>query len=361
MPFGAVVGDVEETRDVLPVAVDQVLVERGPRRHVTLQDEAALRPDRHDDRVLDHLRLHEAEDLGPEVVVAVAPADPAAGDAAAAQVDALDAPRVDVDLDHRPRRRHALDLLAVDLDREHRPLRPLVRVRAQRRVQQVVERPQHLVLGQAAHVLERPREAGVGLGHRRRAVAGQRRVEARGEGSDERAGRRSVADEDAVERVGVPGRADLQQVVAHRAQHLDVAPREAGGEDEAVQRIVGRPLLVERAQDVDEALLALAQRGDALRRGLDLEAVEEAAPALGQRDRDAQLLGDGEAEVLHRLQDVGEVERADGVEAERRARGPPSARRAAPAGPRAPRSAGRRPAPGRATSTRGRGRCATPA
>ena len=90
-------------------------------------------------------------------------------------------PRVDVDLEHGPRRGHALDLAAVDLDREHRPLRPLVEVRAQRRAQQVVEGAQHLVLGEAAHRLERACEAGVGLGHRRRPVAGRGGVEARGE------------------------------------------------------------------------------------------------------------------------------------------------------------------------------------
>jgi hypothetical protein len=61
-------------------------------------------------------------------------------------------------------------------------------------------------------------------------------------------------------------------------------------------------------------MLALAQGGDAVGGGLDVEAVEEAAPDLGQGERDAQLLGDREAEVLHRLQDVGEVERPDGAE-----------------------------------------------
>ena len=132
-----------------------------------------------------------------------------------------------------------------------------------------------------------------------------------------------VADEDAVHRVRVPVGADLQQVVAQRAQHLDVAPGEAGGEDEAVQRVVGRALLVERAQGVHEALLPLAQGGDPVGRRLDVEAVEEAAPALGQRERDAQLLGDGEAEVLQRLQDVGEVERAHRAELDGgRLRGP---------------------------------------
>ncbi len=79
----AVVGHVEEPGDELAVAVDQVLVEGRARGHLALQHEAALRAHRHDHRVLDHLGLHEAQDLGAEVVVAVAPADPAAGHHAA--------------------------------------------------------------------------------------------------------------------------------------------------------------------------------------------------------------------------------------------------------------------------------------
>jgi hypothetical protein len=53
--------------------------------------EAALGAGRHDHRVLDQLRLHQAEDLGAEIVAPVGPAQAAAGDRAAAQVDALDA------------------------------------------------------------------------------------------------------------------------------------------------------------------------------------------------------------------------------------------------------------------------------
>ena len=66
-------------------------------------------PDRDDDGVLDHLRLHQAEDLGAEVVVPIAPAEAAARDLAAAQVNAFQLARVDVDLEQRARGDHALD------------------------------------------------------------------------------------------------------------------------------------------------------------------------------------------------------------------------------------------------------------
>src|SRR5690606_15788541 len=66
-------------------------------------DEAALRAVRHDHGVLHLLRFHQPEDLRAEILAPVRPADAAARDAARAQVHALDALRVDVDLEHRPR------------------------------------------------------------------------------------------------------------------------------------------------------------------------------------------------------------------------------------------------------------------
>ena len=62
-------------------------------------------PDRDDDRVLDHLGLHQAEHLGAEVLAPVRPADAAAGDHPAAQVDALHLRAVDEDLEQRARLR----------------------------------------------------------------------------------------------------------------------------------------------------------------------------------------------------------------------------------------------------------------
>jgi hypothetical protein len=55
-----------------------------------LQHEPALRSHRHDDGVLHHLRLHEAEDLGAEILRRSDQRRPAARDLAAAQVDRLE-------------------------------------------------------------------------------------------------------------------------------------------------------------------------------------------------------------------------------------------------------------------------------
>ena len=100
-----VVGDVEHAAQERLVRLDAFLLERGAVGGRVLDHEAALRAHRHDDDVLDHLRLHQAEDLGAEVLAAVGPADAAARDLAAAQVDAFHPRRVDEDLEHRPRQR----------------------------------------------------------------------------------------------------------------------------------------------------------------------------------------------------------------------------------------------------------------
>ena len=101
----AVVGDVEQAAQIVLVAGDAffhvgVAIRR---RRRALQHEAALGAHRHDHDVLHHLRLHEAQHLGAEILRPVRPAQAAARDAAAAQVHALEARRVDEDLEHRLR------------------------------------------------------------------------------------------------------------------------------------------------------------------------------------------------------------------------------------------------------------------
>ncbi len=87
-----VVGQVEQPAQeglVARHAFSQIGIAIARRRRL-LDDEAALGADRHDDSVLDHLRLDQAEHLGAEILAPVRPAQPAARDLAAAQVHALD-------------------------------------------------------------------------------------------------------------------------------------------------------------------------------------------------------------------------------------------------------------------------------
>ena len=219
------------------VAVDALGLERlaRRRRRRPLDDEAALGADRHDDRVLHHLRLHQPEDLGAEILAPVGPADAAARHLAAAQMDRLDARRVDEDLDQRARQRQLVDRAAVELEREvglGRAVRAaLEEVGAQRApAMSVEEAPQDAVLVEVRdpveRVLDRRREPASRAP--RRALAARR---------DRTAPRNSRTSSAAIaglrgERllhVGLAeGDAGLAQILAVGAQHDDLAPVEPG-------------------------------------------------------------------------------------------------------------------------------------
>ena len=113
-----VVGDIEQAVDELAVARNAfgqhgiALTARGR----TLDDEPALRTNRHDDRVLDHLRLDQAKYFGTEILAPVRPAQAATRDRAKAQMHAFDARRIDEDLAIRSRLRQLGQLRRVELE-----------------------------------------------------------------------------------------------------------------------------------------------------------------------------------------------------------------------------------------------------
>ena len=114
-----VVGEIEERLHEPAVTIDAL----GP-HSVTiglisgrpLDHEPTLRSGRHDDGVLHHLRLHQTEHLGTEVLRTVAPANPAACDAPTAQMDALDLRRTHEDLELGPREWEEGDRVRAQLD-----------------------------------------------------------------------------------------------------------------------------------------------------------------------------------------------------------------------------------------------------
>jgi len=99
----------------LRVAIGRGVAGRGG---WALDHEPALRADGDDDRVLDRLRLDQSEDLGAVVLQPVRPAQPAAGDRAEAQVDALHPRGVHERLDGRARLGDPGHLLGVELERQ---------------------------------------------------------------------------------------------------------------------------------------------------------------------------------------------------------------------------------------------------
>ena len=157
-----VVGDVEQRTDERAIALGSLGLRLVAAGGQAARHEAALGADRHDHGVLDVLRLHQAEDLGAEVLTAVRPAQAAARDAPHAQVHALDARRMHEDLVHRLRQRHFRDPARIELQRQV-GLRRAVRARlevigAQRRVDRGQERAQDAVVVDARDAREQPVE-----------------------------------------------------------------------------------------------------------------------------------------------------------------------------------------------------------
>ncbi len=174
------VGEIEQPPDEGAVAG----LDRGPDRGAVrcrrepLHHEPALRADRHDDRVLHRLGLHQPEDLGAEVLAPVGPADAAAGDVAGAQVHALDRRRRHPDLVVRTRRGEELERRGVELHREVRPR--LVRVRAHDGRDEMPQRAQDPVGVETRDRVDGASHVGVELLDPRRRRAGDRDRVARG-------------------------------------------------------------------------------------------------------------------------------------------------------------------------------------
>ena len=253
-PVADAVGQVEQAADERPVAGHDLVGQPLAARRRALDDEAALGADGHDQRVLDHLGLHETEDLGPEVLAAIGPAQAAAGDRAASQVHALDPGRVDEDLEAGPRRRQQRDARGIELEGEVR-LRcavgvPLEVVGAQHRAQDGEEAAQDPVLVEALdgvdRLLDLPRDRVRCLG---RAVAGG--IEARAEQLHQR-GRHARMGEERPLHVGLAERDPrLPQIARDRPQDRDVAPAQPCPQHEAVEAVV----LDLAAPDADERVL----------------------------------------------------------------------------------------------------------
>ena len=199
------------------------------------------------------------EDLGAVVLGAIRPADAAAGDAAAAQVDALHGRRVDEDLVQRVRLRHQRHGRRRELERQVRPVQE--RVGAHRRVDRAE------VVAQDAVVVER----GDGV-ERRDDLLAQRvllaghdrpgRIEPHLEVAHQQRRHVGMAREGGVLVLDRQLRADPLAVLAVRPQHGHLVPGQPGGDDQAVER-VGLGLAVPDGRDAVGHALAADRRGRA--------------------------------------------------------------------------------------------------
>ena len=345
LAFDDVVGDVEHAADEQPVAGhalgEQRIAVAAHRR--ALDDEAALGADRHDHRVLHHLRLDQAQHLGAEILAPVGPAQAAARDRAEAQVRAFDARAVHEDLAVGPGLGQLRHVGRIELEGDGflpaAVAGALEVAGAQGGVDHAHEAAQDAVLVEAGHVVQqRPERAARGFGagvavegacidHRLqygadRVVAADQRTQLRGEAFGTRSGIRTagagiearleqldqhprdqrIADERLLDIALRERHAHLQQVLGVAAQQRDLAPGQRCAEHQAVEAIVFRIAAPGARKRLGEIGSHLADV-EASRRGFHLEVLDVQRRAVAFEP--IGMLGDhAQAEVLHQRQGV---------------------------------------------------------
>ena len=273
-----VVGDVEQAADEGLVAGDAFLQEGlapGLRGRRPLDHEAALGADRDDDRVLDLLRLDQAEDLGTEVLAPVRPPEAAARDHAEAQVDALDARAVDEDLAEGARQGQLFEIARIQLERDVGLVAALgvglEEVGPEGRLDHVEEAPDDPVLVQVADRFQQGLDLGDDLlDPLVPAVLEAGRVEARQEEVHEAAGDLRIVLQGLFHVGLAEGDLRLAQVLAVGPQDLDLAGGQAGPQDQLVEAVVLHLAAPDPAEDVVEGLLDLGEVDRRPVLGLDL-------------------------------------------------------------------------------------------
>ncbi len=267
-----VVGEVQQARDERSVARQpggepRIAVVGGRALH----HEPALGTGRHDDRVLDHLCLDQAEDLGAEVLAPVRPAQPPASHWAEAQVHALHPRGVDPDLEPRPGLRQIRDQSRVQLDRQRAASPSLgvgaIRVGAQRRRHQREQRAQDAVLVQARHGRQLRLDR-IDVGHTvcvHRRLIGACRIEPRFEQLHQRDRDVGVVDERLLDVALAECGAGLSQELGIRTQDVGLPPGHRRAHDQLVEAVTFDLIAPEQAQRVHHVRLALVVELDAVR------------------------------------------------------------------------------------------------
>ncbi len=302
-----VVGDVQHAAHEDLVHVVGPLAALVAVGHALLEEEAALGALGHDEHVLDHLGVDEVEHLAPEVR-AVGPADAAAGDRAAAQVQALDDPVMDVDLDHQARLGQVPDAGVVELEADV-PVDPVlaIEVGAQGAVDQVEQGPEDdvlvVIVDPAELVLAALGEGGVGRG----AVAAGGGIEAGLEELPQAVDHRRLGQEDLLVAGEGVAQADLSGVAEVGPHHVDALPGDRGAQADPVQQVVVDPLREDRLDAVHQHLGA----GDELfvpepPGALQPEGVQRHVLTVGQPDVVGVLIDHDQAVVVEHRQHVGE-------------------------------------------------------
>ncbi len=225
-----------------------------------LDDEPALRADRHDDSVLDGLCLRQPEDLSAEVLASIRIPDAAARYRPEAQMHALGSRRVHPDLKPRAGFREVGNRMRVELQGQIRLRRRVGRalpvVRAQGGLDQRAEAAQDAILVEAGHCIECLAEfvdnrlLGIGsVGECKPRI--EPRLEQRNQQSDDV----NVAAHGRLEVILAEPRTRLPQILRVGPQHDDLPPVKARFEDERLETVDVCPPMPRSRERVSEPVV----------------------------------------------------------------------------------------------------------
>ncbi|KAF1050668.1 MAG: hypothetical protein GAK43_02725 [Stenotrophomonas maltophilia] len=316
--FTQVVGDIQQAGDEDAVAGDGFglhLIAAATQRQAP-GNEAALGAHRHDHRVLHLLGLDQTEHLGAVILFAVRPAQATAGHVAEAQVHPFDARAVYEDFELRHRPRNIRNRLRTELEAEVGLVLAvavgLVEVGAQGGLDQVQVAPQDAVLVEHLHIVQGGEDGLLQLLLLVFQVFGgelARQVEARLEQPYQLAGDIHMGVQRAGDIAQVEAKANLLEVARIGTQQRHIAPRQAGGQHQAVEGIV----LGIAVDDMHEGILQrLVELLDIHIQAFGVgegEVVNPVLAATGVVQAIGELAEHAQAEVLQDRQHIGQRQR----------------------------------------------------
>ena len=234
-----IVGDRQQRADIDAVgfgAFGQPRIPVGGRRQL-LGIKPALGTGGHDHGVLHLLRLDQPQHFGAEIVAPVRPAQAAARDGPAAQVDAFDARGIHPDFAVRHRRRQAGNQRRIQLER-HR-LRPArhIEIGAQRGQHGGTVQPQDAIIIDAGHIGQAGIDARQHISLRRAAI-GHIQIETRGKQRHQLLRDRRITLERIHRRHHAIGNAGLPQIAEPGAQQGSFPGIQPAGQDQRIEAII---------------------------------------------------------------------------------------------------------------------------
>ena len=305
-----VVGHIQQTAHQGFVTLDafaQHLVAVAANRRL-LDDEPAFGAHRHDHRVFDHLRFHEAEDFGAEILQPVRPADAATRHLAAAQVHGFHPRRIHPDLEHRPRFGQIEHLGRIELEGDVgldvAVFVLLPTIGAQGRLHQIEETAQDAVFIQAAHRLEVTQDLRQDHLLAVDAVLA-RRIKKRLEELDQPARHLAVAGQRLLHVGLAESGTGLAQVFAVGAQHHHLTPGQVGLEHQLVEAVAFDFAAVNPLEGVFETGMigVFVEPGPILDQGFEV-AHPHLFAGSGRIDLEGILRNHPQAHVFEHRQDV---------------------------------------------------------